>query len=372
MTRKGHSVTVITASDQGNSYTGDDEGVRLIRVRSAPNVFWQDGPLPFITLGKLREIIDEVRPEIIHSHDAALLGIQLLRVAEDLDVPLLASCHYLPRFVAERLEWDGRLEEFTERIIWDYSIKLMNRFDHAIFATRSHRAFFLERDLTVPTTIISNGVDVDRYQPMDGADRDVAGRYNLPDGPRILFVGRLATDKEIGVLIRAMPRVAAAAGAHLLIAGQGEEREPLEALTAVLGMQPWVHFLGYVPDDDLPALYRASTLFAIASICEVQSLPVLEAAATALPIVAADAAALPELVYPGENGYLVPPADPEAMAGAIQQVLADPAQRSRFGEASLRIAHGHANAKTYNAHEELYRQLMAEHAAPHAFSLPAL
>ena len=108
---------------------------------------------------------------------------------------------------------------------------------------------------------------------------------------------------EIDVLIRAMLHVCAEREAHLLLLGRGDDRTRLEELTEKSGLQHCVHFLGFVPEEDMPALYRAVDLFAIASICEVQSLPTLQAVATGLPVVAADAVALPELVHDGVNGF---------------------------------------------------------------------
>jgi glycosyltransferase involved in cell wall biosynthesis len=110
-----------------------------------------------------------------------------------------------------------------------------------------------------------------------------------------------------------------------------------------------------VPEEDLPALYRHSDIFAIASDVEVQSIPTLQAAATGLPIVAAEAAALPELVQTNTNGHLVPPDDPRALATAISQILSEPTQAERFGLASLEIGRRHAEEATFDAYEQLYR-----------------
>jgi glycosyltransferase involved in cell wall biosynthesis len=110
-----------------------------------------------------------------------------------------------------------------------------------------------------------------------------------------------------------------------------------------------------VPEEDLPALYRHSDIFAIASDVEVQSIPTLQAAASGLPIVAAEAAALPELVQNNTNGHLVPPDDTTALATAIRSILDDPKLAKRLGQASLEIGRQHAEKKTFDAYEELYR-----------------
>jgi glycosyltransferase involved in cell wall biosynthesis len=186
----------------------------------------------------------------------------------------------------------------------------------------------------------------------------VEARHELPPHPRILFVSRLAKDKEIDVLIEAMPALWERHEAHLLLAGRGDDEGHLRELTAKHGMEHCVHFLGFVPEDDLPSIYRLSDLFAIASICEVQSLPTLQGAATGLPLVATDAVALPELVHDGVNGFLVEPGEPEAVAGAISRILSDPQLAARMGQASVPIGREHANSRTFDCYENLYRDVI--------------
>jgi glycosyltransferase involved in cell wall biosynthesis len=360
MVQRGHVVTVVAASEHGEAYEDADEGVRLLRVRSVPNPFWDDGPIPVISQNELEEIAADVEPEILHTHDAAVLGLQLLRLRRCAGLPLMATCYYVPRFAARYLTWNDEPQDVVESIVWAYSTWLFSQFDHVIFATEAHRDAFLQEGLEVPTTIISNGVDTARYHPPCGPLKEVEVRYDLPSNQRILFVSRLAKDKEIDVLIEAMTYVCAQQQTDLLLVGEGDDRARLEELTEEKGLQRYVHFLGFVPEEDLPALYRAADLFAIASLCEVQSLPTLQAVATGLPVVAADATALPELVCNGVNGFLVPPGDARATAGAILRILCEPDLASQMGQASLSIARSHAEVRTFEGYENLYRQLLGD------------
>ena len=206
-------------------------------------------------------------------------------------------------------------------------------------------------------------MDVRRYAPGDRHDEEVEQKYDLRDGPRILFVSRLAKDKEIHVLIKAMRHLSPELGSQLLLVGRGDDEPRLQELTDELALRDRVRFLGFVPEADLPALYRSSDLFAIASICEVQSLPTLQAAATGLPVVAADAVALPELVRDGVNGFLVPPADPEGFAQAMDQILHDKAMARWMGVASLGIAQEHVEERTFDRYEALWLQAAGEHSS---------
>jgi glycosyltransferase involved in cell wall biosynthesis len=129
-------------------------------------------------------------------------------------------------------------------------------------------------------------------------------------------------------------------------------------------MSHCVHFLGFVPEEDLPNLYRCSDIFAIASICEVQSIPTLQAAATGLPIVAVNEGALPELAQQEQNGFLVEAGQPEAMGEAILRVLRDREKAQRMGQMSLAIGRMHDEAETFRAHERVYRMLIQESRQP--------
>lgn len=357
MIRRGHDVTVVTGSDRGTPYQDRDQGVELIRVRTMPNPFWSEGRLPFLSYDELSDIIADVQPEVINTHDSGLLGFQLYRLEhEAVHAPELLTCHYFPRYVTHYVNMGGVLEDALEELTWEVTIRLINGFDHVIFPTRTQQQAFLEEGLEKPSTVISNGLDIERYRPTGEKEEDIATRYDLPSGPRILAVGRLAQDKKLDTLIRAIGEMGPACRAHLLLVGRGDDRERLEDLARDLNVQECVHFLGFVPEEDLPAIYRHSDLFTIASDVEVQSIPTLQAAASGLPIVAADAAALPELVENGKNGYLVPPDDPAAFAAAFAKIAGNPDLAADLGRASLDIGRQHAEEKTFDAYEALYQE----------------
>jgi 1,2-diacylglycerol 3-alpha-glucosyltransferase len=344
MVKRGHAVTVVTASDRGVPYRDEDQGVELMRVRSAPNPFWSEARLPMLG----------------YTHDSGLLSMQLYRLEhEKTHVPELLTCHYLPRYVTYYVHMGDVVDKVLEDITWEFSLRMINSFDHVIFPSRTQQQAFVEQGLEKPSSVISNGLNVCRYSPNGHGDQNVAVRYGLPPRPRILFVGRLAKDKRIDILIRAVGQLQPSHRAYLLLVGRGDDRQRLEDLAESLNLRDSVRFLGFVPEEDLPALYRQSDLFAIASDVEVQSIPTLQAAATGLPVVAAKAGALPELVKNDTNGYLVSPHDPAEFAAAIRRILDDPDRAAGFGQASLEIGRQHAEQETFQAYERLYQAYSA-------------
>ncbi len=358
LVQKGHTIRVVTASERGKPYRMDDQGVEVIRIRGVLNPFWREGPYPAIGLGELRGIIADFKPQVIHTHENVFFSNQLLRLREELSQPLVSSCYFLPRYVTHYLRFGTAINRLIQEVIWRYIIRNLNRYDHTVFSTRTQMQDFIDHGLRVPALAISNGVDSGRYHPANGLVTSVEERYRLPPRPRVLFVGRLMKDKRIDLLVQAMAQVKDEVPAHLLVIGRGAEQAELERLSAELGVADRVHLLGFVPEADLPEIYRACDLFSIASICEVQSIPALQAAVTGLPMVAVNAAALPELVHEERNGHLVPPEDPQALAWAMADILRDRERMREYGLASLKIGQEHAEEETFRRYERFYQSLV--------------
>ncbi len=357
MVERGHAVTVVTASEKNLPYQAEDQGVELRRIFGVPNPFWWEGPMPFLTPLAAHRLAEHFQPDIIHTHDNAYLGLMLSRLHWEGSPHLITSCYTLPSFFTQLTRLIG-LHNLSESLLWKYYVGNLNRYEHVVFCTRTHERDFLAHGLTPPTTVISNGVNILRYRPDKQPGEDIDGRYHLPSHPRILSVGRLMRDKRLDLLVKAMRLVCDSVDAHLLVVGRGSERRKLKTLVHKLHLENNIHLLGYVPEDDLPALYRASDLFAIPSMVEVQSIPALQAAVTGLPIVAANSAALPELVRSGENGLLVNPLNPHELGEAILQVISDRDLACQMGQVSLEIGLAHDERLTFQAYEEFYCSLV--------------
>lgn len=355
MCARGHEVLVVAASDRGAPYEHDDGDVHVVRVRSAPNPYWREGRLPIAGSESLAEIVAGFAPDVVHSHESAWLAWQLSRLRQEIPVPLMATCHFVPRFLSHYV---GRplQNEARERMAWRVAVRLLDRFDRVVFPTETQRAMYARAGLRAPSAVISNGVDLARYRP-DGPAHHRS--LDLPPAPRVLAVGRVARDKRLDVLLHAFAYLRDT-DASLVIAGDGADRGRLERLAEELALDGRVHFLGTVPEAAMPALYRACQAYAIASLVEVQSITTLQALACGVPVVAAAAGALPEIVRHGECGLLVPPEDPASMAAAIRRVLGDDVLAERLRTAGLDAARRHDERLTFDAYERVYFDLAAD------------
>ncbi|HEV2662037.1 MAG TPA: glycosyltransferase, partial [Ktedonobacteraceae bacterium] len=204
-----------------------------------------------------------------------------------------------------------------------------------------------------------NGIDLAKFSP-GPRDPEILRRFNLPtDRPLLLHVNRLSEEKRIDVLIDAMAKVKNKY-VHLALVSNGPAEAELKAQVERLHLGERISFLGFVRDADLLHLRRSSDIFAIPSEAELQSLATMEAMACGLPIIAADAWALPELVHSNENGFLFQPGNSEEMAHYIDILVDDADMRARMGEESLQIITKHNRLQVLTEWEELYRRMAIE------------
>jgi len=204
----------------------------------------------------------------------------------------------------------------------------------------------LARDVRV----VPLGTTPTRFRP--GIDpRRVREQYGLGDGPWLLTVSRLDAHKGIDTVIAALPAVRAAfpgAPPRYAVAGVGPQQPRLARLVAELGLGDVVRFLGFVPDDDLPALYNAVDLYVGASrrvdlLAEGFGIALVEASASGLAVVGGRSGGVPDAVRDGETGILVDPDHPAAVAAGITRLLADAELRGRMAAAGRRAVETYYN-----------------------------
>ncbi len=206
---------------------------------------------------------------------------------------------------------------------------------------------------------IPSGVDLARVRAVAAAGRPVRGALGLgADTPLIGAVSRLASVKGITHLVGAMPEILRRCpGAHLLLAGDGEERPALEAQAAALGVADRVRFLGF--REDATAVIAALDVFALPSLNEGMGRVLVTAMALGVPVVAARVGGVPDVVEDGRQGLLVPPTDPAALAEAIAAILGDGMRAAAMG------AMGRARAERFSLEvmlgrlDRLYRRAPA-------------
>lgn len=225
-----------------------------------------------------------------------------------------------------------------------------------------HLGITRDRMATIPNALDLRALDALTDPGMVGHLRL---QHDLAPGERVLLsVGRLEASKGFHVLLRALAAVrdhgALEGRAWRWVAlGDGPYRPMLEMLASELGLDAHVRFPGRVTDQEMHAWHEISTLFVHPTLYEGSSLVTLEAMAHRRAVVASAAGGIPDKVRPGQNGWLVPPGDPSALAGAISGAVADPARLAHYGLAGRAIVeHEFSWAAVGDATVALYRRLL--------------
>jgi glycogen synthase len=219
-----------------------------------------------------------------------------------------------------------------------------------------------ERMRTIPNALDLRDVDALTDLALAG---ELGRTHHLEAGERVLLsVGRLEASKGFHVLLRALGALrdhGALDGRpwRWVVLGAGPYRQVLEMLAEELDLQKRVLFLGRVTDPEMHAWHELSTIFVHPTLYEGSSLVTLEAMAHRRAVIASAAGGLPDKVRPGQNGWLLPPGDPSALAAAISGALADPARLAHYGLAGRAIVEREFSwTAAGDATVALYRELL--------------
>jgi glycosyltransferase involved in cell wall biosynthesis len=315
-------------------YNGDGAVAREIRALGI-DVFdaQMRRKIDLLALLRLYRHIRRVCPAILHTSlfHANLPGRILGRLA---GVPVIICSE---RTMAMEGEWRYRFNRWTIGLV-----------DCVIAVSANVRDFCVSHIGLPPEKlgVIYNGVQVPETS---ASPREARAKLGLPlDGQVIGTVSRLYLVKGIDFLIRALAQMDDAA---LAIVGDGPERAALETLADTLGVAGRIHWTGH--RRDVPTLLPAFDLYVQPSLHEGMSNTILEAMAAGLPVVATAVGGTPEVVDDGVTGLLVPPRDPDALAGVIVRLLRDLDLRRKMGRA------GQERVRRHFSLEQMVRQTQA-------------
>ena len=315
----GHQALVFTF---GPPHAEDEPGT----LRSPGVPFLRPGY--HLSLGYSRRALEALRTcDVLHANQPAMSGLLAIRYGRRFGIPTVLTCH--SRY---DLLWKTALPlvplALYRRMLGAAIGRITAACDRVIVT--SHEAARVMRTLGVaqPLAVIPIGVDLARL----GCARRTLTRAELglpAQAPLAVTVGRLAPEKNVGLLLRALAQPALAE-AHLLVVGEGPERGALETLARRLGVERRVHFVGQAALEDVPAYAALADVFVTGSLVEMLPVSAIEALAVGLPVLGPEVAWIRELVRPGENGLLAAP-EPHPFAEAWARLNADRALRARLG-----------------------------------------
>ena len=319
-------------------------------TRFQPFYAWGNAAVLFDILKALRGF------DLVHLHYPFFGSDILAAFAAKLHrIPLIVTCHMRPK-ASGILGFTFRVYRFVlERFIFGAAqTVLVSSLDYA-------KENGIRHDHLVAYPF---GVDVQRFLPGDSVK--ARERFGLrPDVPTIVFVGGLDAAhyfKGVDVLLEACARLKAPW--QLLIVGDGNCRPIFEERSRALGISDRVHFVGSVPFEDLPEVYRAADVHVLPSLDRSEAFGVvtLEAMATGIPSVVSDLPGVRSVIVAEGTGLLAEPGSIESLALALERLINDSALCERFGrDARKRAVEAFSKEKVGDRLASIYKTILSRH-----------
>jgi len=350
---KGHEVAVIASSESMYSSQKKIDGLDVYGLPSLPGLIYPDFRMPsrLLLKSRINRIIQSFKPDIIHIQDHFLLGKVVIKVNKDLKIPIIGTNHFMPENFSAFVS-GGNLKKRFENLLWKDFSRVFNQVNLVTTPTE-FGARLIRPKLKVDVKAISSGISLERFNP-SGDTREIRKKYAIPDKTVLLYVGRLDPEKHIEEILKSVALAVKKTDFCFVVVGKGTSKTALEKLTNQLGITNRVIFTGFVPDEELPYIYKLSRCFIIASIAELLSLVTLQAMASGLPIIAVNAGSLSELVKDKINGYLYKEGDIPAIVQHIEDIIVRDDLYRKMSEKSLEFVQQHDIYKTLGSFEKLY------------------
>ncbi|MDO8664777.1 MAG: glycosyltransferase [Candidatus Liptonbacteria bacterium] len=334
------------------------ERVNVVRFSSIPY------PMPtaqgrlIIPIGFRALIIKKFNPDILHTQLFGGAGLEALIAGRILKRPVIGTNHTVVR---EFLRYSPVQNKFVLNMILGYVNWFYEKCD---FVTSP--SMFLIKDMeqlgfSGNSAVVYNPIDTNFFKPSSAKSNDALKKKFGLAYPAVVYAGRFAPEKKMDILFRAFEIVKKAIpSATLAVAGHGVIKNSLQSLAKELEMEKNVVFTGTLSKPVLAELYHASELCATASTSEVQSITMLEAMGSGLPVVGVNARGLGEHIN-ARNGLLAEPDDPRDLAHKILVLLKNDSLRKKLGVGAAIFAQNFSAEKIAANWEQIYEKAIKDY-----------
>lgn len=302
--RAGHEVLVI-APDLGVT---EYKGAKVIGIKPVTFPFYRYRKWGFPSR-KVYHELKKFEPDVVHAVNPVLLATSAVTAARKLDVPLVSSYHtHLPKYLDFY-----KIYKPAKPLLWWYIRRQHKNADINLVTSETIKKE-LDQEGIERLSVIPRGVDVEKRHPKF-KDADMRARLTngKPENKLLVFIGRLAIEKEIHKLL---PMLEKRTDISLAIIGDGPARDELEKVFEGTGTV----FTGFLHGEELSKAYASSDAFIFPSISETLGLVILEGMASGLPIIAAKSGPTMEQVSHEVNGMLYENEDLDSLLDAVEVI----------------------------------------------------
>jgi len=358
LAKHGHDIYVIAPGFSLKNNVEEYNGTRVFRTRAVKLPFYMKSryyfsPFPLFRVGK---IMKQFKPDIVHICSPYPIGISALLWARKHDVPVIGSIHILPENMISPF-FRFKSYNLFERYSWQYLVYFFNLVDWVTIPTKTGADMYIDKGLKKNITPISNGLNTEIFNPGNDGEY-IRKKYDLPKKNIVLYTGRINEEKNLDILIKAIPYVVKQVDAHFLICGEGGDyKQMMIDLARDLKIDDHATFTGFLDWKDYPNVYSIADVFAMPAESELQSLVTMEATASGLPVVVVNKGALPELTSM-DNGLVFEPGNSKQMADFIVKILLDEKLRKKMGLKSLEMIKKHSMESVGKQYDKLYDKIL--------------
>jgi len=346
---RGHSVHVYTAA----SPFYKDPDPNTFRFTAFETPLTRRYPLAFPPFYPMLRKFRRHDYDIVHSHTPFTIGFVGLRWAESHGLPIVSTyhtlydryAHYIPILPKRYLRFK----------IAKHTNFYYNNVDHVITPSDAAMRWLRRHSVTTDITVIPTGAPKGRMLDRSEIRRALG---ITPEQRMLLYVGRLAREKNMNVLFEAAATAMRKdASLRLWLVGDGPYRGECAAMARTLGIGDRVKFVGFVPRPEVDPYYAAADLFVFTSVTETQGLVVQEAMTYGVPAVAVAGGGASEGIIDDVNGFVVRN-DPQAFGDKILEVFADDSLMGRLSDGAAQSVRSHGTGEMADQVLGVYRKVL--------------
>jgi len=362
---QGHDVLVVTRGEAAAPVDEVRDGVRVRRAAADPIAIdfttesllaWSQAAEHSLIRAAL-PLVRRWRPDVVHAHDW-LVAQSAFTLARSTRAALVVTMH-----ATEAGRHQGWLPTPLNLAIHSVERWLARAADAVITCSSAMRAeavqlFELAEN---QVSVVPNGIDARRWRASASSVAEARKRHAPPDGPLVVFAGRLVYEKGVQTLLDALPALRAShAGLRLLVAGTGVYEDQLQSRARRRRLARAVEWAGFVPEVDLAAILGAADVVVVPSLYEPFGIVALEASAARTPLVVARTGGLDDLVEARIATASFPPGDVVELTEAIRSVLDDPDAARRHAQRAARaVRHRYAWPAVAAQTADVYRRAVS-------------
>ncbi|MBE6903905.1 MAG: glycosyltransferase [Ruminococcaceae bacterium] len=311
---------------------------------------------------KAQKILSELKLDVVHIHTEYTMRAFASFIAKKLHIPIIYTYHTMYEDYTHYIT-RGHFEKTARKIVRWLSRVMGNTCAFLVAPTNKTKRALIEYGVNKPITVIPTGIDFSSFSSASFSKEEIENardRYGLSDKFVVIFLGRLAKEKNIDFLLKAMKKISTIdENIVLLIAGYGPYEEELKALAEEYNVADKVIFAGKQNHEDVPLIYQCADVFASASESETQGITYIEALASGLPVLAKLDECIEDIVIDGQTGYIFKDEDEyiEKLLKIKNSSLEEKQQLSEQGKA---VAEKYSVENFGKAICETYREAIAQ------------